>query len=41
VVAATLHIYKFRDFNSVELYNSSTQNRIILNRAAALSGVSN
>lgn len=38
VISNTLNIYNFRDFKFVELVNLLEQNRIILNRKAALAG---
>lgn len=38
VISNTLNIYNFRDFKFVELLNLLEQNRIILNRKAALAG---
>ena len=38
IVSLTIKIYSFQDFNEVDLYNSLTKNRIILNRAAVLAG---
>ena len=38
IVINTIKIYDFREFNSVELYNIITGNKLMLNKAAVLAG---
>lgn len=38
IVSLTVNIYNFGDFSEVDIFNSLTKNRIILNRVAVLAG---
>ena len=39
IAELTIKTYNFKDFKEIDLYNSLTKNRVILNRAAVLAGV--